>query len=690
MSEAAKTPKIKLPLLAKAHYNNVAERPDELSFRQGDTITVLDIDHNGQVDWWLCELRGVVGMVPANYLDVFHSSGPGYDTYDVPRSTAVSPHSVHSTHTDDGRDIYDLPPAEASVVPDPPDYDMPPTEGPDYDRPPSQSRSSTKSPRKDYDVPKSNPPVAATKRTNSCEEEPERSGSRHSLHAVDIEAVNDDEADDMLSDYRRLVSTTYENLYQSVYGPEAYWGTDNKARRMDTLQRTVTAAKYFDRALVALLGFGKGVSNTLETCSDANFKKKFSSAHQALIEKRQAILEKIEGLGMENETLTATVKALLELARTIPSSSTEFTVLVQANKALLFKGTQKCSLPVITKHEVKTRPLPELPLPPGSGDNPPTGDFIDDYASIPTEDNTEQSNGKSEVPQLPSPDDPNSESNKKKRNPTDDLPPLPFATLPRPPKGIKPTPKAAAQLPSQQQQQQQIGGTPQPPPAAVQQVTPHTKNNRDSLDYDVVDGQQGTIPRIPVANTPVIHNKVRKSSLGSSSGSSDENISNNVTTVNKIESPYGRPVANSKHTNSTSQPLRQEDRELLERFSQQMELIIPNLRETVDITVLCLDDNEPPKDFVNKSKLTVVAAYKLVYIADALCQKILHNDTKTAILTSSNRLTDVVKALVSDTKTAALQHPSVHALAKMSDSLKKLFPAALEVLNTVKTRASCY
>eukprot|EP00731_Ephydatia_muelleri_P026737 Em0018g837a len=448
MSEAAKTPEIKLPLLAKAHYNNVAERPDELSFRQGDTITVLDIDHNGQVDWWLCELRGVVGMVPANYLDVFHSSGPGYDTYDVPRSTAVSPHSVHSTHTDDGRDIYDLPPAEASVVPDPPDYDMPPTEGPDYDRPPSRA-------------------VLLPSR-HDCEEEPERSGSRHSLHAVDIEA--------------------------SVYGPEAYWGTDNKARRMDTLQRTVTAAKYFDRALVALLGFGKGVVQ-----------------HPRNLLRRQL--------------------------------QEEFTVLVQANKALLFKGTQK----VLT-----------------SCDNQARGDFIDDYASIPTEDNTEQSNGKSEVPQLPSPDDPNSESNK--RNGT--LPMTYHLCLlqlyPPPTKGIKPTPKAAAQLPSQQQQQQQIGGD-------------------------------------TTTTTSSCFSRSEKSSLGSSSGSSDENISNNVTTVNKIESPYGRPVANSKHTNSTSQPLRQEDRELLERFSQQMELIIPNLRETVDITVLCLDDNEPPKDFVNKS-----------------------------------------------------------------------------------------
>ena len=658
-------------------------------------------------------------MVPANYLDVFHSSGPGYDTYDVPRSNVVSPHSVHSTHTDDGKDIYDLPPADASAS-DQPDYDQPPTEAPDYDRPPSQNRSSTKSPRgssrlsqvsqlsngsiydlppeqKDYDIPKSNPSV---KRVNSEEDEQKSASQRHSLQAVDIDAVNDEEADDMLSDYRRLVSTTYETLFQSVYGPDAYWGTDNKARRMDTLQRTVTAAKYFDKALTALLGFGKGVTNTLETCSDANFKKKFSSAHQALLEKRQTILDKIDALCMENETLTATVKSLLELARTIPSASTEFTVLVQANKPLLFKGTQKISLPVITKHEVKTRPLPELPLPPRSGENT-TGDFVDDYASIATDENPNPEPADEVEALANSPDDPNSESNKKKRNPTDDLPPLPFATLPRPPKGIKPSQKSPQLPPQHHQQEHSAPPSLQPPPSQQQQLPPfhqqtlHARNNRDSLDYDVVDGGQGTTPpRAAPAPSPTVvrpSNKIRKGSLGSSSTSSDENISStSATSVNKIESPYGRPVTN-RHTNSgaTQPPLRQEDRDLLERFSQQMELIIPNLKETVDTLVLCLKDSEPPKDFVNKSKLTVVAAYKLVYIGDALCQKILHNDTKTAILTSSNRLTDVVKALVSDTKTAALQYPSVLAMEKMSDSLRKLFPTALEVINTVKTRASC-
>jgi len=64
----------------------------------------------------------------------------------------------------------------------------------------------------------------------------------------------------------------------------------------------------------------------------------------------------------------------------------------------------------------------------------------------------------------------------------------------------------------------------------------------------------------------------------------------------------------------------------------------------------CLKDSEPPRDFVTKSKLAVVAAYKLVYVADALTQKILHTDTKAEILASSNQLTESIKVLVTDTK----------------------------------------
>ncbi|XP_052233885.1 breast cancer anti-estrogen resistance protein 1-like isoform X3 [Dreissena polymorpha] len=55
-------------LLAKALYDNVAESPDELDFKRGDVLTVLEQETSGLEGWWLCSLRGKQGIAPGNRL----------------------------------------------------------------------------------------------------------------------------------------------------------------------------------------------------------------------------------------------------------------------------------------------------------------------------------------------------------------------------------------------------------------------------------------------------------------------------------------------------------------------------------------------------------------------------------------------------------------------------------------------
>ncbi|XP_051485175.1 breast cancer anti-estrogen resistance protein 1 isoform X3 [Apus apus] len=57
-------------VLAKALYDNVAESPDELSFRKGDIMTVLERNTQGLEGWWLCSLHGRQGIVPGNRLKI--------------------------------------------------------------------------------------------------------------------------------------------------------------------------------------------------------------------------------------------------------------------------------------------------------------------------------------------------------------------------------------------------------------------------------------------------------------------------------------------------------------------------------------------------------------------------------------------------------------------------------------------
>jgi len=44
-------------LYAKAIYDNYADTPDELPFKKGDILTVIEQDTEGIQGWWLCSLR---------------------------------------------------------------------------------------------------------------------------------------------------------------------------------------------------------------------------------------------------------------------------------------------------------------------------------------------------------------------------------------------------------------------------------------------------------------------------------------------------------------------------------------------------------------------------------------------------------------------------------------------------------
>uniref|UniRef100_A0A8V5G926 Cas scaffolding protein family member 4 n=1 Tax=Melopsittacus undulatus TaxID=13146 RepID=A0A8V5G926_MELUD len=63
-----------LNTLAKALYDNKAECSDELAFRKGDILTVLDQNVIGSEGWWRCSLHGRQGLAPANRLQLLAAS----------------------------------------------------------------------------------------------------------------------------------------------------------------------------------------------------------------------------------------------------------------------------------------------------------------------------------------------------------------------------------------------------------------------------------------------------------------------------------------------------------------------------------------------------------------------------------------------------------------------------------------
>ncbi|MED6249460.1 hypothetical protein ATANTOWER_014492, partial [Ataeniobius toweri] len=55
---------------AKALYDNTAECGDELAFRKGDIVTVMEQNVSDTSGWWMCSLYGRQGLAPANRLEL--------------------------------------------------------------------------------------------------------------------------------------------------------------------------------------------------------------------------------------------------------------------------------------------------------------------------------------------------------------------------------------------------------------------------------------------------------------------------------------------------------------------------------------------------------------------------------------------------------------------------------------------
>ncbi|XP_062976649.1 cas scaffolding protein family member 4 [Elgaria multicarinata webbii] len=86
--------------LAKALYDNKAECPDELAFRRGDILTVLEQNLLGSEGWWNCSLHGKQGLAPANRLQLLtplQTPSTQHDSQGLPTSPRII-YQVPSAH----------------------------------------------------------------------------------------------------------------------------------------------------------------------------------------------------------------------------------------------------------------------------------------------------------------------------------------------------------------------------------------------------------------------------------------------------------------------------------------------------------------------------------------------------------------------------------------------------------------
>ncbi|XP_056377155.1 enhancer of filamentation 1 isoform X2 [Hyla sarda] len=107
-------------LMARALYDNVPECAEELSFRKGDILTVIEQNTGGLEGWWLCSLHGRQGIAPGNRLKLLIGPVSDISKHDIPKQEA-SPQSCYQ------HQIYQVPQSslQDSVYQVPPPHHSP-------------------------------------------------------------------------------------------------------------------------------------------------------------------------------------------------------------------------------------------------------------------------------------------------------------------------------------------------------------------------------------------------------------------------------------------------------------------------------------------------------------------------------------------------------------------------------------
>ncbi|XP_053937854.1 cas scaffolding protein family member 4 isoform X1 [Cuculus canorus] len=125
--------------LAKALYDNKAECSDELAFRKGDILTVVDQNVIGSEGWWKCSLHGRQGLAPANRLQLLTASPAALlspPTWSDSAESPVGQQNIYqvpsipkptvSSSTYEKMEGWVKSPAKVSTLPAPGIYQVPP------------------------------------------------------------------------------------------------------------------------------------------------------------------------------------------------------------------------------------------------------------------------------------------------------------------------------------------------------------------------------------------------------------------------------------------------------------------------------------------------------------------------------------------------------------------------------------
>ncbi|XP_015434465.1 PREDICTED: breast cancer anti-estrogen resistance protein 1 [Dufourea novaeangliae] len=120
---------------------------------------------------------------------------------------------------------------------------------------------------------------------------------------------------------------------------------------------------------------------------------------------------------------------------------------------------------------------------------------------------------------------------------------------------------------------------------------------------------------------------------------------------------------------TTPTPMDPDDKQLLAFYVAQVITHGNHLTHAIDAFMQTVAHNQPPKVFLAHGKFVVLSAHRLVHIGDTVHRNVIRNDVKTRVLQCANALNEALEQTVSKTKQAAQFFPSVSAVQEMVDSV---------------------
>ncbi|KRX91576.1 Breast cancer anti-estrogen resistance protein 1, partial [Trichinella pseudospiralis] len=178
--------------------------------------------------------------------------------------------------------------------------------------------------------------------------------------------------------------------------------------------------------------------------------------------------------------------------------------------------------------------------------------------------------------------------------------------------------------------------------------------------------QNGKIVSITTANGETAH---------------DADHINNVSTndVNADDSAYDFVENVSEMNRSQNSALDVDDRRILRFYSTQIDSHIQCLSSAIDDFLAAVENNQPPRSFIGLGKLVILAAHKLVYIGDNIAQCVHSRSVQLIVREHADRLCDVLRSCVASTKLAAQNYPAIPSIQAMISSVVAVSQSAQQL-----------